>query len=114
MSGDGRCDSPGSSAKFSTYTIMEQETGVIIQSETLDKREVNYKSTLMEHEGLKRCLEYVSSNTNISIKEITTDASSSIKLMLGIWHNIYINLDYMYISKGLSSNHLLFRYMAQG
>ena len=34
VGGDGRCDSPGSSAKYCTYTLMESETKLILHSET--------------------------------------------------------------------------------
>ena len=82
VSGDGRCDSPGSSAKFCTYSLMEAESGTILHLETVDKREVNYKSPVMECEGLKRCLNHISTNTACTIKELTTDASSSIIALL--------------------------------
>ena len=82
MSGDGRCDSPGSSAKYCTYSFMEPETGIILHAETVDKREVQYKSPVMECEGLRRGICYLTS-ANLKIKEITTDASTSIIGMLG-------------------------------
>lgn len=41
VSGDGRCDSPGFSAKYCTYTIMDTESKLILHSETLKRSEVN-------------------------------------------------------------------------
>lgn len=38
--GDGRCDSPGSSAALSTYTIMDNESGAILSTITVTKAEV--------------------------------------------------------------------------
>ena len=63
---------------FCTYSLMEAESGTILHLETVDKREVNYKSPVMECEDLKRCLNHISTNTACTIKELTTDASSSI------------------------------------
>ena len=86
LCGDGRCDSPGSSAKYCTYTLMESSTGTIlgviiivyvctytapIDFQTVDKREVNFKSPNMEREGLKRSISYLKSQ-DIILKEITT------------------------------------------
>lgn len=39
--GDGRCDSPGSSAKYSTYTIMEDNSNCILSTLTVMKSEVS-------------------------------------------------------------------------
>jgi len=38
--GDGRCDSPGHSAKYCTYTFMEPESGKIVDSEVISVTEV--------------------------------------------------------------------------
>ncbi len=89
VSGDGRCDSPGSSAKFCTYTLMEKESGVILHTETVDKREVEYKSPNMEREALRRALKYINS-TSVHVNELTTDASRSIMTMLGKWIGVFI------------------------
>lgn len=77
LSGDGRCDSPGKSAKFCTYSIMDTETGLILHSETVDKREVALQSPNMEKEAFVRSLQYLL--PRIKCKEIITDASSSIR-----------------------------------
>ena len=75
--GDGRCDSPGSSAKFCTYSAMEIESGKILQAETVDKREVDLQSPNMERKAFKRSMEFLLSH--IKCTEIITDASSSIQ-----------------------------------
>lgn len=88
-SGDGRCDSPGSSAKFCTYSMMS-ETGEVVELQTVDKREVNFKSPLMECEGLKRCLDNIAANSTMKVKELTTDASITIIAMMRMYKYLYI------------------------
>ena len=75
--GDGRCDSPGKSAKYCTYSMMESESNKISHIETIDKREVNLKSPNMEREAFKRSTEYLISR-GIKITEVVTDASTAV------------------------------------
>ena len=49
LSGDGRCDSPGHSAKYGTY---------IVDFKVVQVSEVNH-SNAMEREGFKRCMENI-------------------------------------------------------
>ncbi|KXJ13785.1 hypothetical protein AC249_AIPGENE13315 [Exaiptasia diaphana] len=76
LCGDGRMDSPGFSAKYCVYSIMEQHLGVILDMEIVDKREAGGTSTVMEKIGLKRLLERLMHKINIG--ELTTDASSTV------------------------------------
>ena len=63
---------------------MDNETGRILHVETVDKREVDLKSPNMEREALKRSLQFLTSE-NITVTELVTDASSSIRKMLGYY-----------------------------
>lgn len=40
LAGDGRCDSPGTCAKFCTYTLMDTASNLILSSETVSRNEV--------------------------------------------------------------------------
>ena len=40
LAGDGRCDSPGFSAKYCTYSLMDTETNLIVHTETLKRSQV--------------------------------------------------------------------------
>lgn len=78
--GDGRMDSPGFSAKYCVYTMMEHYLNVIIDLEVVDKREAGGTSTLMEKMGCKRLLERMMKSLNLG--ELVTDASKVIMKMV--------------------------------
>ncbi|EDO29014.1 predicted protein [Nematostella vectensis] len=91
LAGDGQCDSPGFSAKNLCYFLMEIVTGYIIEVEIMDKRHVNMKSATMERKALDNALSRV--KKVLSVTEVCTDASSSIKKMIaeefkGIFHSL--------------------------
>jgi hypothetical protein len=72
LCGDGRSDSPGFSAKYGTYVLMEQFLEVIVDLEVIDKRQTGGVSTNMEVAGLKTLLERIVGNLVVS--EVVTDA----------------------------------------
>ena len=80
LSGDGRMDSPGFSAKYCLCVMMHTFLNVILDVEVVDKREASGTSTLMKKIGCKRILARASSVLNVS--ELVTDASSTIINML--------------------------------
>ena len=80
-SGDGQCDSPGFSAKNLCYFIMEVSSKYILQVQIVDKRHVGLVSSNMEVEGLKKSLKKL--QEDLSVVELVTDASSSVKKLLG-------------------------------
>lgn len=81
VGGDGQCDSPGFSAKNLCYFLMEITTSYILEIEIRDKRHVGLSSANMEKEALKNALNRLSAVLNIG--EVATDASSSIKKLIG-------------------------------
>ena len=94
LAGDGRCDSPGNSAKYCTYTLLDIDSGTIVHMETVDKREVSLHSPNMEREAVSRAIKYLHEN-EITINEIVTDASSAVRKMLGELCNIVANIVYI-------------------
>ena len=82
VGGDGQCDSPGFNAKNLCYFLVEGATNYIIRIEILDKRHVGLISANMEREAVKRRLEKLK-NDNVKVVEFVTDASSSVKTLLG-------------------------------
>lgn len=75
VSEDGQSDSPGHSAKYVTN---------FVHLECLDNREVGGKSPCMEKEALKHAIQQLKNLVNL--KGVVTDASSSIKKMIGNMH----------------------------
>lgn len=81
LSGDGQCDSPGFSAKNLCYFLMQVVTEYIMEVEVLDKCHVGMKSSTMERKALKNSLERLKNVAKVA--EVCTDASSSIKKLVG-------------------------------
>lgn len=79
--GDGRNDSPGFSAQYCTYTLMNVEDCGILALAIVDKRECALKSTNMEKLGLQRAMAEVTSK-DLVIKELVTDAHPQIQAMM--------------------------------
>ena len=61
---------------------MDIDTNTIIHEETLDKREVSLHSPNMERKAVCRVIKYLHDN-GVTIIELVTDASSSVRKMLG-------------------------------
>lgn len=79
--GDGQCDSPGHTAKNLCYFVMELVSGYILEVEVSDKRHVGLISSNMEKQALQISLQRLQQSLNIV--KVVTDASSSIKKLIG-------------------------------
>lgn len=80
LCGDARMDSPGFSAKYSVYVLMDHYLSIITDLEVVDKREAGGSSPVMEKMGLKRLMERIIGQ--LKIKELVTDASATIMKLL--------------------------------
>ncbi|KAL1483282.1 hypothetical protein MTO96_033298 [Rhipicephalus appendiculatus] len=81
LTGDGRCDSPGYSAKYLTYSVLAMQNGCILHSEQVqvgESPEVT-NSVSMEKRGLAKCLTALE-NLGINISSLTTDRHPGVKL----------------------------------
>ena len=81
VGGDGQCDSPGFTAKNLCYFLMELTSGYILEVEVRDKRHVGLASINMEKIALRNALTRL--QQALDVVEVATDASASIKKMLG-------------------------------
>ena len=78
--GDGRCDSPGFSAKYATYTLMSSDVNRILDFHIIHVGTVE-NSGRMEKAGLIALLEKLL-NHNVSISSFTTDRHVLIRAFL--------------------------------
>ena len=58
LNGDGHCDSPGHSAKYGTYILMDNDSGNMVAFSVVQVSEVT-SSNAMEKEGFKCCIKTV-------------------------------------------------------
>lgn len=101
--GDGRCDSPGFSAKYGTYTMMDQETKKIVDFEVCHVKQTS--SQAMENLGFQLCLDRAL-DSGIPVKVVGTDRHTGIKAMMrdeykdqGIEHQV----DVWHLCKNIKS-----------
>ena len=69
--GDGRCNSPGHSAKYGTYSIVDTASSKVLDFSLVQVTEVK-NSNAMELEGLKRCLNHLQ-DERVVIAKLATD-----------------------------------------
>ncbi|KAK6175902.1 hypothetical protein SNE40_014278 [Patella caerulea] len=100
LMGDGRSDSPGFSAKYTTYSIMDEATQKIVDMQLVQVTETT-SSVAMEKEGFVRGMESILHH-GINIKTMTTDRSPSIrKTMREEYGGISHQFDCWHICKGI-------------
>lgn len=92
--GDGQCDSPGHNAINLTYTVMEEDTDLILSSKVVcfGEGEIN-SSNAMEAVGLDRCIDEVE-GYRITVDGVATDrhpqVSGYMKKNVDTWMNSFI------------------------
>ena len=99
LSGDGRSDSPGHSARYCTHILMKHFSKTVVDFDVVDKRETKGVSANMEIFGLQHLL--LKLKDALDIAELITDASTSIaKLVANLkgefnalnWYCLCLNL----------------------
>ncbi|XP_065662494.1 uncharacterized protein LOC136085098 [Hydra vulgaris] len=101
--GDGRCDSPGHYVKYCTYTLMELESGYVIDSVVISVTEVK-NSNCMEKEGFIRVLETLK-KAGVKIDFIATDCHTQIQKTLKLdlrFNNINHQYNPWHVAKSIS------------
>ena len=80
VGGDGRCDSPGHTAKYCTYSLSDQKTNRILCASVTQVTETG-NSNAMEKLGFVKALKEIEEK-GIKIKQITTDRHLQIRKYL--------------------------------
>ena len=81
LSGDGRNDSPGDCAQYSTYSLADVEDHAILQMNIVDVREAAGKSNNMEQIVFVRGMDKLLAS-QMSIKEVVTDGHLGIAALM--------------------------------
>lgn len=104
LCGDGHNDSPGQSARYCVYTLMEYFTSAVIDFEVIDKCETGGNSTTMEKEALCRLLENLV--TVFPFDELTTEASSTVIKLVRDLKGELSTCRFLYITDKPNSSYL--------
>ncbi|KAK7884695.1 hypothetical protein WMY93_027818 [Mugilogobius chulae] len=99
LGGDMRADSPGHSAKYGSYTLMELQSERILDIQLVQSNEVG-GSYHMEKEGLRRCLDLVQASS-LEVDYLVTDRHTQVKAYLRE-RKITQYYDVWHLEKGLS------------
>ena len=84
LAGDGRCDSPGHSAKYCTYTFLDVTSQKVIDFNVVSVSQVA-NSNQMEKKGFIETLANIEAN-GIKVKLISTDRHTQIKKEMRVNH----------------------------
>lgn len=103
-------DSPGFSAQYCTYTVMDFHCKDILHLEVVDKREANLKSPNMEPLGMRRTMAALTEN-GVEVAEIVTDAHPQItSIMKKSYPTVQHSYDIWHGSKNLGKKLAAVRY----
>lgn len=101
LGGDARCDSPDYSAKYGSYTLMDLETGKILDFQLVQSNEVK-SSVHMELEGLKRGIQQLE-DAGLQIDNIITDRHGMVRKFMRTEHpDKHHYFDVWHVAKGIS------------
>ncbi|WAR05813.1 hypothetical protein MAR_021182 [Mya arenaria] len=107
FSGDGRNDSPGHSAQYFSYSVMDNETKKVIMVKTVDRRETDRESVTIKKVPLKACLEDLLQN-QVNITELITDGHLGIAAMMKTDYSSPLKInhshDFWHVAKNLGKN----------
>ena len=80
LSGYGQCDSPGYSAIYCTYSLMDLATDLILDYKLIQSLETG-SSVALEKEGLRRSLNYLLEQ-DVSVITIATDRYRGVGVLM--------------------------------
>ena len=100
LGGDGRCDSPGYSAKYCTYSMMDLDSEKIVDFEVVQVTQAT-SSVAMEKKGFQMVTDRLKNN-DLKIKTICTDRHPGIaSIMAKEYKDIEHQFDVWHLSKSV-------------
>lgn len=100
LGGDARCCSPGHTAKFGSYSLMNLDSSKVLDVQLVQSNEV-HSSYHMELEGLKRSLARLEEE-DIDISHLVTDRHSQVKCYMKRDQPHIVHLfDVWHVAKGV-------------
>lgn len=101
--GGGRCDSPGFSAKYCSYSLMDVSSEKVVDMELVQVSETG-ASQRMEAVGFQRCMDRVLNDYKLNVKRFATDRHTGIrKLMRTKYSSVKHNFDIFHLAKNIKS-----------
>ena len=98
--GDGRCDSPGYSAKYCTYSMMDRHNNEIIASALVQVSETT-SSVAMEKLGFQRCMKSLATD-HVTPSLVATDRHVGIRALIKKdYPNIVHQFDVWHLAKSI-------------
>ena len=95
LAGDGRCDSPGYSAKYCTYSLLDMDSDTVVTFVVIQVNETG-SSCRMEVEGFRRCMNYLlelgftievlATDRHVQIRSVMNKEFSNINHQFDVWH----------------------------
>lgn len=88
MAGDGRTSSPGGSATYCTYTVMDNDTKEILSIVNMDNNiQIQQNSAILEKEAFIQTIDKL--KQEIRIQEVCTDRNKQISALFSMCTFLY-------------------------
>lgn len=101
LCGDGRCDSPGHSAKYCTYTFLDAQSEKVVDFKVISCTQVSSSNT-MEIKGFKDSLRTIEEN-GVKVHTVSTDRHPQIVKEMRVRHPVkHHEFDPWHVTKGVS------------
>ncbi|KAJ8050065.1 hypothetical protein HOLleu_03116 [Holothuria leucospilota] len=104
LAGDGRCDSPGYSAKYCSYSLMDVNSEKIVDLELVQCSETG-SSVRMEAEAFQRSFKRVRYDLKLNVARFASDRHTSIrKICRTEFSDVLHNFDLFHLAKNISNS----------